>query len=318
MGKRVSLRRLARSFFRWFNALLLPLALAAAAYFLARQDIRTYLSSLHLRWTMLVLSFLIASGGLLLAVWVWQQMLNALGGSKHTFGVHVRMYCYSALGDLLPGGIWKIVSRSTLYQQTQGGGLLTTATASVSETLIIGAASMTLYALGSLLSPDTRLLKSPVLAAGITCLSITLIHPRVLGWLTKWIQQRWQHITLPVRITYSVPQLLQWLILEMTVVGIGGIALFALLSSVTDAPVSLVIPMLISWAAASAAGNLFFWMPGSPILRDGALVLILTRHIAPPIALGFVVLVRLWSLGSLLLLAGIAWISAKVEDNQRP
>ncbi|RMF41364.1 MAG: hypothetical protein D6755_12665 [Anaerolineae bacterium] len=307
-----SLRRIVRGFFRWFNVLLLPLVLMTAAYVAARDDTRTYLHNLHLRWGALLLSFCIAAAGLLLAVWVWQQMLSALGGSKHTFGEHVRVYCYSALGDLLPGGVWKIVSRSTLYD-SRGDNLTIAATASLTETLVVGTASMGLYALGTLLSPRLDILAKPLWGILATLITLMLIHPRVLGTLVMYLQRRQGKDT--AKVQYTLPNLLAWMVLEMGVVAIGGGALFTLLNSLTSASLELLLPLITAWAAASAAGNLFFWMPGSPILRDGALLLILTNHIPTSIALGFVVLVRLWSLGSLLLLAGIAWISAKIQES---
>ncbi len=304
-GKRASLRRLARSFFRWFNALLLPLALATAAYFLAHQDTRAYFGSLHLRWKMLLLSFGVATAGLLLAVWIWQQMLNALGGGQHAFGEHVRVYCYSALGDLLPGGIWKIVSRSTLYE-SRGEDLTSAATASLTETLVVGAASMGLYALGTLLHPRLDMLEKPLWGAAATLATLTLIHPKVLGRLVEGLQRRQGRGSTAVR--YTLPNLLSWLVLEMGVVAIGGAALFTLLNGLTPAPLELLPLLITAWAAASAAGNLLFWMPGSPVLRDGALILILQEHLSLPVVLAFVALIRLWSLVSLSVLAGISWL----------
>ncbi len=299
------LRRLARGFFKAFNALLLPLALGGAAWFLARGDTRAYLSGLHLRADMLLLSFVIAAAGLLLAVWIWRQILHDLGGGRHSFGAHVRIYCYSALGDLLPGGIWKIVSRSTLYGES-GDNLVTAAAASVTETLVVGTASMGLYALGTLLRPGVALLERPLWGVAASLGTLLLIHPRVLGRLVRRIQER-QHIP-AAEARYTLPRLLTWLGLEMAVVGIGGTALFALLNSLTAAPETLLLPMITAWAAASAAGNLFFWMPGSPILRDGAMILLLQPHLPLPVVLTFVALIRLWSIVSLLILAGGVWL----------
>ena len=298
------LRHLARGFFRAFNTLLLPLALGGAAWFLARGDTRAYLRDLHLRADMLLLSFAIAAAGLLLAVWIWQQILGDLGGGRHSFGAHVRIYCYSALGDLLPGGIWKIVSRSTLYESS-GDTLAAAATASITETLVVGAASMGLYALGTLLRPGISLLERPQWGIAASLGTLLLIHPRVLGRLVRRIQKQ-RDAAAEVR--YTLPRLLAWLGLEMTVVGIGGSALFVLLNSLAAAPAALLLPMITAWAAASAAGNLFFWMPGSPILRDGAMILLLQPHLPLPVVLTFVALIRLWSIISLLILAGGAWL----------
>ncbi len=310
-----TLRRLARGFFKAFNTLLLPLALGGAAWFLARGDTRAYLRDLHLRADMLLLSFAIATAGLLLAVWIWRQILGDLGGGRHSFGAHVRIYCYSALGDLLPGGIWKIVSRSTLYESS-GDNLVVAAAASITETLVVGTASMGLYALGTLLRPGISLLEQPQWGIAASLATLLLIHPWVLGRLVRRVQK--QQRTPTVDVHYTLPRLLTWLGLEMAVVSIGGTALFTLLNSLTAAPVALLLPMITAWAAASAAGNLFFWMPGSPLLRDGAMILLLQPHLPLPVVLTFVALIRLWSIVSLLILAGGVWLIPRGKKPDTP
>lgn len=297
-------KRWARPIFRVFNVLLLPLVLVMTAYLLVREDASTYMKNLHLRPGILVSSFLIATGGLLLSVWIWQQISEELGGGHHKISTHIRMYCYSALGDMLPGGIWKIVSRSTLYQEN-GDSPLITATASVTETLIVGSASMGLYALGTLLNPGVHVLENPTWGAMAALTTMVLIHPRVLGTLINKVRKQQGN---GIKVHYTAPRLLFWLVAEMVVVSIGGLALFVLLNSLTSVSLEILIPIVIAWAAASAAGNLFFWLPGSPILRDGAMILILRPHLPLPVILTFVALIRLWSIVSLSMLAGGAWL----------
>ncbi len=88
----------------------------------------------------------------------------------------------------------------------------------------------------------------------------------------------------------------------------GGCALFVLLSSVTFVPVSVLGQLIAAWAAAVAVGNLFFWLPATFLLRDGALVVAVSGSVTLPIAVLFAVLTRVWMIASTLLLAGLIWI----------
>jgi len=55
------------------------------------------------------------------------------------------------------------------------------------------------------------------------------------------------------------------------VVYVGGTAIYFLLKSFVVTSGNLYITMVGVWAAGAAAGHLLFWVPGKPILRDGAL-----------------------------------------------
>jgi len=68
------------------------------------------------------------------------------------------------------------------------------------------------------------------------------------------------------------------------------------------------IQVITAWAAASAAGNLFFWLPGTFVLRDGALILALSSSLPVSVAVLFAILARVWTIGSLLALAGLVWL----------
>lgn len=117
--------------------------------------------------------------------------------------------------------------------------------------------------------------------------------------------------------SFNFKDLVIWVSVEIIILLIGGMAMFVLLASLTDVSLSMLIPVIASWAVAVAVGNLFFWLPGTPVLRDGAMILALTPSLILPVAVAFVLLVRLWSLASLLLLAGLVWVTLDLPTRLR-
>ena len=107
---------------------------------------------------------------------------------------------------------------------------------------------------------------------------------------------------------YTFANLACWILLEAVVVVIGGLAIFLFLRSMVDVPFSVALRIILAWGAGSAVSNLFFWLPGTMLIRDGVMALILVPEMTFAMAFVFVVLQHLWSLGSVLLLVGIIWL----------
>ena len=89
---------------------------------------------------------------------------------------------------------------------------------------------------------------------------------------------------------------------------IGGVAIFIFLRSFVEVSFDVVPRIILAWGAASAVSNLFFWLPGTMLIRDGVMALVLVPEMTLTLAFVFVVLQHLWFLGSVLLLAGIVWL----------
>ncbi|OGO74792.1 MAG: hypothetical protein A3K41_12695 [Chloroflexi bacterium RIFOXYD12_FULL_57_15] len=270
----------------------------------------------HLNIALLCLSFTIGFWGLLIAVLIWHRILASYG-VRQSLRDDLRIYSYSSLPLVLPGGVWGIVSRSVLYQRLGAKGI-PVATASIVETLVVGLAAAGLYMASTLVRPDISLWKKPEIGLLFSILALTLIHPRIFNRLVNWALQRTKQEKngLPLA-SFNFKALVIWVSVEIIILLIGGMAMFVLLASLTDVSPSMLIPVIASWAVAVAVGNLFFWLPGTPVLRDGAMVLVLTPSQTLPVAVAFVLLVRLWSLASLLLLAGLVWVTLDLPTRLR-
>ncbi|NOR82069.1 MAG: hypothetical protein GQ526_01085 [Ardenticatenales bacterium] len=288
----------------------LPLGLALVGVFslvalvVLINDSRRLLDySFHLDPLLVLLSFVIECSGLALAVPVWRQILARLG-SRSSYRNDLRIYCYSMLGVILPGGFWPMVGRAALYER-QGISGLRVAAASIVEFVVVGLAGLLVYSLATLLDPTESVWQRPVLALAITVAALALIHPPVFNRIIRWLLQRSRRaVEPPVTLRYA--ELGRWVALEGLVLGIGGTAVYVLLRSLAAVPPSLFVPVVGAWAAAAVAGNLFFWMPGTPVVRDGAMALVLTQSLPLSTSILFVLLIRVWTIFSILAVAVLA------------
>lgn len=265
---------------------------------LAAQRVQLYMP-------LVILAFLVSSSGLLVAVFTWRLILTSFGISQR---VHddLRIYCYSALGVTLPGGIWQVVGRSMLYHRL-GANSLQVATASVVETFVIGIAALGVYAISVIFQPGTSLIQRLEIGGVFSILVLLLIHPRVFNRVSAFVLKRTHQDKDLLLLDFGFRELASWIGLEAIVVSIGGLALFVLLTSLVVVPPSVVVQVIAAWAAAVAVSTLFFWLPGTPVVRDGMMTLVLMPNLTLPVALVFVLLARVWAIASLLVLAGLAW-----------
>ncbi len=225
------------------------------------------------------------------------------------------------LGFALPGGIWSIVGRSSLYSRLGSSGLQVAA-AGVVETVLSGAGGLLVYAITSIFTPGIDVWKQPAVGLIFGFLALVMIFPPIFNRLTGWVlakSQPKQAALLQVR--YNFADLACWILLEAVVVIIGGLAIFIFLRSIAEVPFGVAPRIILAWGAASAVSNLFFWLPGTMLIRDGVMALVLVPEMILAMAFIFVVLQHLWFLGSVLLLAGIVWLALDFPRkilNQQP
>ncbi len=254
----------------------------------------------------LTLAFLVACTGLLLAVPLWRRILSR-------YGVHqsarddLRIYCYSALGIALPGGFWPIVSRASLYHRL-GVSRLVVTTASVMESLTIGIASMLVYFLIVVGQPRLSLWERPEIGLAFSLLVLLLIHPRLFNRLSRWMFQWARYSEEPVQVDVRAIEVMAWLAVEIVEVLTGGLALYILVGSLVPLPNELLVPMIAVWAVSAAVGNLFFWLPGTFVFRDGALLVVLLPYVSAPVAILVALFARVWMIFAHLLIAGLIWL----------
>lgn len=251
-------------------------------------------------------SFAVECIGLLLAVPIWRDILSRFA-RKLSFWEDLRIYSYSMIGTLLPGGIWAAVGRAGFYQ-SKGIASLSVAAASVVEFILLGIAGLIVFGATTLASNTENIINHPAIGVVVFLGAIIIIQPPILNKAASWLMKlRRDHTQIDISLGYR--HLIRWLSGESMVILIGGSAVYLLLRSlISPVPSGTYISVLASWAVANVAGNLFFWMPGTPIIRDGAMLVILSQLLPTGIAVVFVVLVRLWTIGSIITLVLMIWL----------
>lgn len=283
------------------TVLILVIALAV----LIRDGQRLLAYSFRLDPLLVALSFVVECSGLPLAISVWQGVLARFGGHL-SYREDLRIYCYSMLGIALPGGFWSLVSRSVLYER-QGIAGIRVAVASAVESVLIGLAGLVVYGLTAIWVPSENVWQHPGIALAIAALAFVLVQPPIFNRIVGWLLRRSRpDEKSPISLRYV--DLGRWLVLEGILIVIGGGAVYVLLRGFTTAPFGLFIAVVNAWAVAAAVGNLFFWIPATSIIRDGAMILILMQVLPASVAILFVLLVRVWTIASIVIVAVLVWL----------
>ena len=275
-----------------------------AGVVLAR-DIREVLAQpFRLNPLLVLLSFVIECAGLVLVIPIWRQMLSRFDDRSH-LRQDFLIYCYSLLGVAVPGRFWSVVGRFALYER-QGVNGIHVAAASLVEFVVTGLAGILVYGVATAVSGSQTIWQQPLIAFLFIMVAAIFIQPPIFNRLVQTLFRRAQpDKALPTAMGYR--DLASWLLGESVVIVIGGLAIYTLLESLTDVPSSLLLPVITSWAAAIIAGTLFFWLP-SPVIRDGMMTFILAQALPTATALFFVILIRVWTIASILTLVALVWL----------
>lgn len=288
------------------SILIIAVAIIVAAIIIVRDSQSIEWDNIRFNPLYVFLGYILASASLFISIPVWRSILKVYGVNSQ-WKEDILFYNLGLLGYVLPGGIWSIASRVSLYSMNNYRGT-SVIVAGVLETLIIGIASVVVLIISALLGVGANLFKSPYLVFGLALLTIIILHPKVFSRISSIVLNKSIE---PEPINYSpydFKNLFFWIICEALVLILGSTGLFLLLISFINVEISAWVAVLNAWVAANAVSSLLFWLPGTPVLRDGAMAFALSATIALPSAIVFVVVQRIWSLFSLILNAFIVWL----------
>lgn len=283
----------------WLNVILIVITLLYIGYIFASQGRQLLEAHLQYNFKYTIYAFVAVLPGALISVCAWRIIL-ALFQVKGKYWDDVKIYFKSMISSILPGGVWGIVSRTKMYMNT-GSKALNIASASIIENIFIGLAGLILYSVISLAYPTYGLLKKPEFGVILVVIGLVFIQPPIFNRLINWILRVFNKNKDPIIIGITSKDILSALGMELIVCIIGGYSIFLLLNSFYTLDL-LVLPAIISaWAISTAFGNLLLGLPGKIIARDGILVLALANLMNLPLALISVLLIRIWSILSMLL-----------------
>lgn len=282
------------------------LGLSFGIFFVIRDFQNLNIQMLELNLVRLLLSFFISLLSMFLAVLIWRSILQ-INGVNHDFKHDLKVYVYSLLGYMLPGGVWTILVRGFLSKKDGTIKTPLTVMAGVVETILNGISALSLCILFLFLQNWSVSLPLTIpLLVGIIMLFI--LDPKIFTRLTNWFVKLTNKNYPNTYLQFTYSNLLLWFFGELLVIIIGSLALFVLLSSFLEVNLQILVLMIISWSFAVAISSLFFWLPGTPFIRDGTMVGILSTNMTLGFAILFVVVQRLWSIITILLFSLFLWI----------
>ena len=242
-------------------------------------------------WLFLLFSFLIFGLDLTLVVIVWGWILNSLG-KQINFRTHFHYYCISNIAKRIPGTIWYIASRVTLYS-TVGIELRKTSFASGVE-VIISIIASAIVSLTFAVQILTDYSISPLFLGGVLLLGAILIHPRVMSIMLR-------RLNLEInKIQYRL--IFQWLFAYILIWIIGGILLYMIVNILYDLPIAYLGYVIGSWSLVGFLSSLLFFSPSNLGVTEVGLSILLSAILPSSIAVVIAIFARI-----LLIIYEIVW-----------
>jgi hypothetical protein len=237
----------------------------------------------------------------------WAIIMRRIARYPH-FRKSIKIFYLTALTRNLPGIIPHFASRVYLHQEDgQGKGI--TLIVMVIELLLVILAGALIYLAAWFLTGAQAIvpIHYPLL---IVAAGLIVIYPPVLNRLVRWIPGLVPDpIYLKNRSYFSV---LSLLIIYGLLIIFGGFILFLTIRIVHPISSSHLLSVIGAWGFSLSVQVLVFWLPGSPRLRDGVLLLVLSNLTSPSLGL---IITLIWRYIILLndylwggIAVGILWI----------
>lgn len=282
------------------------LGLVLAVTFVIRDFRNLDTKSLEFNFFRILLSFFVSLLSMFFAVLIWRSILRT-NGINNYFKDDLRIYIYSLLGYMLPGGVWTIFARGFLSESEDTIKKPLILMAGVVETILTGIAALFLCIL-VLYFQDWSFSLPLAIPLGTGIIMMVVLSPKIFNRVSLFFLRMANKNNSNINFQYTYCNLLVWFLGEIFVIFMGSVALVVLLSSFLDVNLQVFVLMMISWSFAVAISSLFFWLPGTPFVRDGTMVGILSTEMRAGFAVIFVIVQRLWSILTILMLSVFLWL----------
>ena len=297
--------------YKWLTTIMVFIALVFAAWITIRESSKIPWQDLRFNPWFLGLSIIVSTIGYLPAIFAWRRIIRSYGIEKG-FWEDLRNYVYTMLGTLVPGGIWQVAGRSVIYKRSQQSGF-NIALASLDEIIFFSLAGWFIFSLISLVFPNINPLKSPII--GIVILGIIFIAtlPVCFNALHRFIFRIFKRDNTSTIIKYSFKKLSICILWELITLTIGSSAIYLLLLSFYPTTFQSLFYIAAAYCFSVSFANLFFWLPGSLILKDSSMVFALTTFMPISFAIVCVIIIRIWTIFSVLVPFFLVWIIEKIK-----
>lgn len=276
------------------GGLAVVLLLTGYALFRGRDTLTEYDWQVNVQ--LLVVSFLIYPGGLLLRLLGWHQVMSMLHPGL-TLRTNAHIYCVTSLTRYVPGVIWYMVGRAELYK-VAGASRTTVLAGSVVEAMLLVVTGLMTYLMSLPFSPFIATVNENLpsaMALVVVISGLLLLYPPILGGIMRFGLSRWglgvtMGITGWKMVSTALTYVFAWLA--------GGLLLAVVASALV--PIDLRLwPYLIGvWAAAGSVSILASFAMGGLGTKEVTLTLLLAPampvSVALVVALAFRVLTMLF------------------------
>lgn len=203
-------------------------------------------------WPPLLGAFGLLLLGLLLMALVWAWLIRELG-SNLPLARHFRYYVISHLGRRLPGTLWYVAGRSYFYAQEGESVRLVAAGSALELVLATVAGALVTLALWGMAATSLPSLYLGMLLA-VTALGIVLVHPRVLRYLLRRMDQK-----IPQTVNYG--QIVLWLAVYAVVWLLGGVMFYALAYSIMQLSSEHMLYVVFCWTLVGTLSTFIVFLP---------------------------------------------------------
>lgn len=265
-----------------FALVSLVITLGSMGYLIYRERARLFEYPWQINPTALLLAIFFYLLTVLCAALIWGDIINRLG-APISWRRHYRYYCLSNLAKRIPGTVWYIASRATLYAQ-DGVDLKLPPIASAMELALLqisGIIVSLFFSLSILAQYEVPLWAMALVFLG----ALGLIHPRVMGCFFRKLK-------VEVR-AFRVRDILVWISGYILLWLIGAMILFNVVNIIYPLPLHNFGYVLGSWALVSMLSYLIVLLPSNLGLTELGLSLLLAQIMPSPVAVAAALLSRL-------------------------
>ena len=237
----------------------------------------------HLRWELILASFVLFSVGLGLVAIVWGWIATSVG-VRGTFVMHIRYYCIANIAKRLPGTVWYVAGRTLLYEREglepaqivigSGIELALMVMSSIVASLVFATPTIVQWGLSRW---------SLGIAFVVGCI---MVQPRFVGWVLR-------RFKVETQFTFRYVDIVKWFLTYLVVCIIGGLVLYIIGNSFTIIRTSDIPYVIGCWSLTGLVSSTVFFLPSNLGVTEVTLSLLLSRIMPSSVAVVIAVFVRI-------------------------
>lgn len=292
-------RRLAFTAF----SLLLTIAILGVLIYQQRSTLLTI--AWQFRPLPILLSFILFALNLTGMGFLWGWVLNTIGPHV-SMEKHVRYYVMSNVAKRLPGTLWYVASRASMYRDEGLDLRFITLASGIEMAMIVLSAS--LVALGFSIPIIIRFQVSPWLVAIVLVVAALIVQPRSIRWLFGKFKVEVAEFRYTSLLLWLGGYILSWVS--------GGVILFVIGNILAPLPFNYLSYFIGSWTLVGLVSTALLFSPSNFGVTEIGLSVLLSTLVPSAIAVAITILARvLFILYEILLATYFLYINSRTQPD---